>query len=209
MRLDEAYLNRSYHDAMVSQYSDLLKSQGFSVELEKKIQYAENSFIADLFAIKNDETRLYEFKLVGNGKMPNTREEGSIRLFKEIAAALNAKPFVVYISPPGKKDITIEGLEEGLYAYIRDEPNLPSGLEGLFSNAEIVSVDVDRINNINISSRLVIVDGDATISLKLQPDDEADSLEQFPMIFKAEYIPTDNKLSFLKIQEYFIDASNW
>jgi len=209
MRLNQMYLNRGYHDAMIMQYKDMLQSQGFNVELEKKIRLDESFFIADLFASNNEETRMYEFKLVGNGQMPNTRQKESIRRFKEISTAINAKPFVVYVNPPEKKDIEIEGLKEGLCTHIKAESDLPLALMELSPKAEVVSVDVERINNVSITSSFIVVTGDATIYLSLQPGDEADALESFPMSFKAEYVPNDGKLSFLKIQEYSVDTSGW
>ena len=100
-------------------------------------------------------------------------------------------------------------MEEGLCAHIKTESKLLLALEELSPKAEVISVDVERINNVSISSSIIVVAGDAMIFLKLQPGDESDALESFPMTFKAEYVPNDDKLSFLKIQEYSVDTSGW
>ena len=209
MRLNEMYLSKSYHNAMILQYKDILQSEGFKVELDKKIPNAKNMFYADLFATKGEDARLYEFKVIQNDNSKNKKHEKTIRQIKEIAATLNAKPIVVYVNPPEKKEIKIEGLEDGLYTYIISEPQLPSEIERISSNAEIVSIKVLNINNINISPHIILVDGEAIINIKLHPINDLDEVESFPMIFKAELVPNNGELSLLKIQEYFIDTSSW
>ena len=211
--LNKIYLNRGYYDATIMQYKDMLQSQGFNVELEKTIQLFDgNRFNADLYASKDGEKRLYEFKLVGNGQLLNSKQRESVKRFKEIAAAVDAKPFMIYVNPPKDKDIEIEGLETGLYKYMITEPDLPPALSKISPDAKIVSVHLERINNVNISTRFVTVDGDATIYVKFPSAadaDEADGNESFLMSFKAVFVASDNKLSFMNISDYHIDTSDW
>jgi hypothetical protein len=194
---------------MIMQYRDMLQSQGFVVELDKEIQFGDSSFNADIFASKEREKRLYEFKLVGNGQMPGSRQRESIRKFKEIAAAVDAKPFLVYVNPPVNKNIEIEGLEDGLNLYMLSEPSLPDVLEKLSPTAKIASVQLEKVNNVNISPHYVKVDGNATIYVTLPSIIDADANEGFPMQFKAVFVAKDNELSFMKVEEYSIDTSDW
>ena len=212
MKLNEMYMNKGYYDAMILQYKDELQSQGFKVKLGKSIPFEGNPFCADLYASKKGEKRLYEFKLIGNGKIPNIRQRESIKRFNEIASAIDAKPFVIYVNPPEKIDIKIEGLENGLYAYMvkqAKEDLLPPTLKKISPKAEIVSVHVEKKNNVNISSQYVKVDGEATINVKFPYVHETYRSQAFPMNFKAVFIVNNNELLFKEIEEYSIDTSNW
>ena len=91
---------------------------------------------------------------------------------------------------------------------MKTELNLPPDLAKLSPDAKIVSIDVDSVNYINITSRFVKVDGDATIYVMFPSAVDSDTNEGFPMHFKAIFVADDNKLSFMKIQEYSIDTSD-
>jgi len=75
MRLNETYLNLGYHNAMILQYKDTLQSEGFKVELDKRVPFAKDFFYVDLFASKGEENCLYEFKVIKNGHMQNKKQE--------------------------------------------------------------------------------------------------------------------------------------
>jgi len=209
MELNEIYLNKSYHDAMVLQYKDSLNTQGFTVELDKKIQYGDLLFDADLYASKEGEARLYEFKLIGNGRMPGSKQRQSITRFKEIAASVNAKPFVVYVNPVIRKDIEVEGLEESLLIYMKSQPGLPFAIEMISPDAMISSLQLEKVGAVHVNSQIVIVDGTATLFVTFPTESDGEVNEGFPMHFKAVLTVKDDKLLFSKIETYSVDISDW
>ena len=48
MKLDKRYLNKCYHDAMIMQYKDTLREDGFEVLTEERFTINNNTFEADL-----------------------------------------------------------------------------------------------------------------------------------------------------------------
>ena len=209
MELNEIYLNKSYLDAMILQYKDMLIKQGFTVKLDKKIKLGNLLFVADLYASKDEEIRLYEFKLIGNGRMPGSMHRQSIKEFKEFAAAVNAKPFVVYVNPAINKNIEVEGQEESLTSYMKSEAKLPLAIEMISPDSKITSLQLEKVGAVYVNSKIVSVDGTATLFVTL-PIENGDNINEcFPMQFKAVLEAKDDKLSFSKIENYIIDTSDW
>ena len=62
MKLEQKYLDICYINAMIMQYTDILKAEGFTI---KPLPLCQNPHI-DLYAYKGDEKRIYEFKYYKN-----------------------------------------------------------------------------------------------------------------------------------------------
>ena len=181
MKLEQKYLDICYKNAMIMQYTEKLQQQGFSVVVEKQSP-------ADLYAEKEDEKRIYEFKYYGNKRY----DRGAISRIKKYADSIDAKLFMVYISRYKEKDIIFDNLDIKLTSFMAND-ELPSKLNSLSTHTVICEVNIDSINYINITDSIK-VSGNATISVELQFGSNADcrnddgviSTDSFPMIFDIE-----------------------
>ena len=96
MKLNSNYLNKSYYVAMILQYNDELKKEGFRTETKKKFLFGDGIFIADLYAESDDEKRIYDFQI--SGRKESQMERTAI--LNGLAKSINAQPMVVYVNPP-------------------------------------------------------------------------------------------------------------
>ena len=200
MKLEKPYLEKACRDAMIMQYISMLRAKGYSVEQEKRLGADSSSFCADLYAEKNGEKRLYEFKVIGKKQAATD----SIHHFRKHAQEIGAIPIVVYVNPPEAKNIEIDDLSDKIFSYISRE-DTPPDLEMLSRQPMVDDVEVDEISDIKISSEHITATGDAIIYVKLNHDDDVKATEDFPMTFTAVL---DHNLSIEKLQ-YSIDTSSW
>ena len=204
MQLEKENLIKCYHDAMILQYQNMLLANGFGVERGKVLKVDFLSHVVDLYASKDNEIRLYDFKIIGD----NGYRKDQIFILKKIAASIGAKPFIIYVNPPTEKSIEIEGLGIALCTYIETE-GVPSNISRLSAHTIIEDIEIDDLTYMYVSSDSIEVEGEALIFAHLQYSSdlyektEADA--SFPMSFKAKL---DFDLS-IKDLEYSIDTSSW
>ena len=208
MKIEERYLKKACHNAMIMQYADMLRSKDYYVEQDKQFSMGASYFQVDLYAEKNKEKRVYEFKVVGNtSEQEKTAHEESIQRFQKYAREVGAIPFVVYVNPPAEKNIQIENLDAVLLSYFKGA--VPSELADLSPNTQIEDIEIDELNRVEISSNKTSVVGNAIIyaTLDYEPttDDGTVLTSNFPMTFSATL---DGDLS-IEDLEYNIDISSW
>jgi len=209
MKLEKQFIDKCYHDAAILQYKSSLMNIGFNVEIEKSFNIDNLSFRADLYAYNENEQRIYEIKLIGK----NNYQEGQNTKFKEIAERINAKPFIVYVSPPTEKQIDIDDieLEEIIYDYLIN--NIPSELDTLSTHTSIDSIYIIEINGIEISKDSLVIKGDATISVELQYGSDGDCVRgnglEYSDDFPMEFVITLDYKWYTTDFQYSIDTSGW
>lgn len=207
MKLEQKYLDICYINAMIMQYTDILKAEGFTI---KPLPLCQNPPI-DLYAYKGDEKRIYEFKYYKNTSSINTKKS-NLKTIKKYAETIGAEAFIVYLTPLKEKTIEFEDLESKILGYIVEE-DFPAELDSLSTHTSIKSIYIDSINSISISETSINISGDATISVSLQYGSNSDlqngdgdeSSESFPMTFDADL---DCNLNIIKCQ-YEIDTDDF
>ena len=207
MKLDKNLLDKCYYDTIITQYKNELEKDGFSVFAA----YPFSNKQVDLYAEKDAEKRVYEFKMVGN--QDKTKEK--IMKFKDYAVSNGATPYVVYVNPPKEKQIQFDGLDNLLTNYfIKTE--IPSELDRLSTHTSIESVEVYDLTSVEVSESMINIDGFATISAELQYSSNSDMksndgllyTDRFPMSFNAKLRYFNEEYSIENIK-YNIDISNW
>lgn len=209
MIIDRNILARCYCDAAILQTQKDLTSNGYSVTLGKEIEFNEKKFCADLYAEKNHEKRMYEFKLVGN-EFQQYRKD--IMYFKNIAKAIGAKAIVTYVNLPLEKTIEFDGLAEKIEEYLESD-GIPQSIDCLSTHSSIDALEIDTITDCEITDDQIAIKGYATIYTMLQWGSNSDlkhedGLEQavaFPMNFD---VTLDLDLEIQHI-EYDIDTNSW
>jgi hypothetical protein len=208
MKLDENYLKKCYHDAAVLQLSKQLRAEGFVTYTEYEIKYQSINFSADLYAEKNDEKRIYEFKLIGNKK----HQQGLITKLKKVAKEIGAEAFVIYVNPPVEKSIDFDDLGSILTEYFCNN-DIPNDLDILSTHTSIDIVEVDDITYCGITGDCITVSGNATINVELQWGSDHDSeigdglidYDGFPMSFTVK-LDFDFEINDI---DFAIDTSDW
>lgn len=207
MKLDRNLLLRCYHDTVILQYKKTLEKQGFIVFSEHKIFGME----VDLYAEKDLEKRVYEFKMIGNKKYI----KGRLSKFKEVVESNGATPYIIYINPPTEKEIIFDDLGMYLTEYFMNE-DLPSELDALSTHTTIDVIEIDELISIEISNSEISTQGVANINVELQYGSDADGrrgdgieyTDNFPMKFDVKLEQDDDGYYITEI-EYKIDTSSF
>ena len=134
MKLEQKYLDICYINAMIMQYTDILKAEGFTI---KPLPLCQNPHI-DLYAYKGDEKRIYEFKYYKNTSSINTKKS-NLKTIKKYAETIGAEAFIVYLTPLKEKTIEFEDLESKILGYIVEE-DFPAELDSLSTHTSIKSM---------------------------------------------------------------------
>jgi hypothetical protein len=168
------YLER----AALQQHADILKSQGWSVETEAPVA----GFRVDLVARRGGQTRYYEFKLAGGA-----REGGlAARLaqLQSIARREGAAFRLVFVRPPRRMTIEIEGIETALLNALVDD--VPSEVQDIAGHTLVDDVSGVDLTLIEIHGTLAHVGGSAALGVTLQTGGgEHVGTEEFPFEFEA------------------------
>lgn len=200
MKIEKQYLQKAYRDAAIMQYVNALRSDGYSVEQEKRLDMGTSFFYPDVYAEKKEEKRVYEFKLIGNIQ----EKTENIERFREYAGKIGAIPSVVYINPPEDKNIEIDDLSDKIYSYITSGET-PDDLAILSPCTTVDDVCVDEVSDISISPEHITATGDAIVYVELDYDDDVKMTENFPMTFTVKM---DRELT-IEDFKYAIDTSSW
>jgi hypothetical protein len=208
MELNTAYLNKCYYIAMLLQYKDQLKKEGFRTEPKKNFLVGGEAFTVDLYAESSEEQRVYLFRI--DGKKENSKERETE--LNKLAARINAEPVIVDIKPPVEKQIIFDDFESILNEYFLTG-DLPAELSCLSRKASVNALKVDEFVSADIDKTLITLTGSATIFATLQfgSDYECETgkgkilCEGFPITFSAGLDFDFN----CKTVEYEIDTSGF
>jgi len=169
MKLANNYLVKSYHDAAIAQKSHELKEKGYSVEIEKKIEIANRTFIVDLYAEKGAEKKLYEFKV----RNTDYFDLAKIRQLKDLSKFVNASLDIVYITPPEKTQIECDGLEEQIDSYFSRE-EYPPIINELSTHTSVHYIEISELKYCYIDADIIKLNGEGLFHLELQWGSDSD-----------------------------------
>lgn len=140
---------------------ELLKD-GFSVKNGLILSQDNNKALrCDLYAEKENDKRIYEFKI---GK--NRIQKKQLGLLQDIAKQCSAKLYIVYLEIPKSKEVEFDGLELLIHQDLLND--FPNELDCLSTHTIIDSVDDIEIETMSISKNLVKITGSGTINVNLQ-----------------------------------------
>lgn len=192
MELNSTYLNKSYYVATLLQYCDELKREGFAVHTRKKLYLGLEPVTVDLFAEKEGEKRLYEFRA-------EAATESAHAKLEELAASAGARLMTVYVRPPMDRRIVFEGLDEVLNTYFAGE-TLPEELDAVLPGAVFEGVCAHDLVCVSIEKDGITVEGSAVMTVRLPAGGEK---REVPLWFYAALDADRNPASF----EYETDVS--
>ena len=140
MEIRQQSLHKYLHDIAIDQLSEDYINKGYQIIKDEKI----GKYSPDLVVKNGDETIVFEVK---TGRMTKERKEAIAEIGDYVRKRNNYKFLVVFATPPKKKNLDIENIEE-LLTKIFDE-DYPDELQSLPAVRtqlnEIVNVDVDEI----------------------------------------------------------------
>lgn len=164
LRLDRRSWLRIYHEAAIEQLAREISAQGYCTTREKRI----GKHIADLVAEKEDATIVYEVKV---GDIPPEGIERLTAIKATIEAMPNTMFKLVFVSI-SEKSISIDGIEDALFAYFEDDP--PTDIISLASHQYIQGVSDVDLSSIQVDLGGIRVKGDGLLSIQLQYGSNAD-----------------------------------
>ena len=136
-----------------------LRREGFTVEPERFFKDAQLD--VDLYAYKETEKRIYEFKF-GKNKI---RQNQLVKL-QEFAKQIGARLYVIYLELPQSKEIVFDGIDNILYGHLSENP--PEEICELATHFYIESVENVDISSIVVENEIVSMRGNASLIVKLQ-----------------------------------------
>jgi len=184
MEIKDKYLNRYFHDIAMEQLYDEYTQMGYIVHKNHRI----GSYEADIIAEKDNEKIVIEIK---SGRMTPDKKQRLADLANYVRSQGDYKFMVVVPTPPQKKQLEVENIEQLLLTDIIH--NLPNELDQLSTHTspdEVYEVDIDEIK---IDEDSVFIKGDGTISVNLDYGSDSDDLiadgyaasDSFPFSFTA------------------------
>jgi hypothetical protein len=185
MEIKDKYLNRYFHDIAMEQLYDEYTQMGYIVHKNHRI----GSYEADIIAEKDNEKIVIEIK---SGRMTPDKKQRLADLANYVRSQGDYKFMVVVPTPPQKKQLEVENIEQLLLTDIIH--NLPNELDQLSTHTspdEVYEVDIDEIK---IDEDSIFIKGDGTISVNLDYGSDSDDLiadgyaasDSFPFSFTAK-----------------------
>lgn len=157
MRIDYKDLIRSIEDVAINKTARDLMAKGYKAIFD----YRLGNVSIDLYAEKDDERIIYEFKLANRPLNRETYEH-----LQNVAKSINAKLKIVYVSRPKfDKAIEFDGLEDLIFNSLVH--NTPKDLKELPSFVMVNEVNDVSIDYIRISDGYFEIKGDCLINPKL------------------------------------------
>ena len=193
------YLHEQALEEAIQEYS----SKGFQVINDTKI----GNIDVDLLAIKDDRKIYIEFVLA---KRPEPKER-ILQIKKAVSTIPNAEFRVIYITPPIKKTIEIDDIEQTFYDYLNND--LPSDISDLATHVSIADVSSVEIIDVHVSSGDISIKGYATIEVELQFGSNSDlkhgdGLETVESL-RANFEVILNKDLTIEDANFEFDLSDW
>ena len=209
MEIQKKFLSKYLHDIAIEQIAEDYVQKGYIVNKEERL----GKYRADLVARKEKEQIVIEVKA---GKMTPERKRKLSGLADYIRTLEGYKFLVIIATPPKKKKLEIDIIEQLISNYIHND--LPSELDELSSHTrpdEITDVDIDEIR---ISGDAIFIKGDGVVSVELQfgsdgDQDKGDGLktyDNFPFEFAMTLEYNNNKeLEIVEVNKLVIDTSSY
>lgn len=162
-----------------------LRREGFTVEPEHFFKDAH--LHVDLFAYKESEKRIYEFKFGRN----RIRQNQLVKL-QEFARQIGARLYVIYLELPQSKEIVFDGLDRILYGHLSEYP--PEEICELATHFHIKSVENVDISSIVVENEIINMRGNASLIVNLQfgshsdrrNDDGFEENVEFEFVFRLK-----------------------
>lgn len=175
---------RFLEKAAIEEFAGKLRAQGYQVEIEKTL----GRYRADLFACRDGEQIVYEFK---SGPWSKDKTEQAQALRRYIVHECGGKFELVWVSPYRKANIHIEGLERILANALRE--NLGS-LDELSTHTVVDEVEDIQITALDIGADTMSVSGEGIVYVELnygsesdrEKDDETSNIDSFPFQFTIQ-----------------------
>jgi hypothetical protein len=184
--------------AKVLETVDELEKKGYSVQRD----YRVDNFEFDIYATKNNEKDLYiEVKI---DKYSNDAQKRVIAMLEYVKGLGNAKFELIVASPPLKKDIEVEGLNEIIGNYLIE--NMPESLRSLSYKTVIESICDLEINSIFVAANDMKISGTGGVEASFYADsyDREGIFDVFPCEFT---IYLNNKFKIQRIGKFKVDTS--
>ena len=165
MKLGINEIKEGIYQAALNKTMRQLRREGYNVESDYFHEKAQLS--VDLFAYKENEKRIYEFKFGRNRIQRNQL----VRL-QEFAKSIGAKLYIIYLEIPQSKEILFENIENIIYDNLSQDP--PSELLELSTHFYVKDVENIEISTINLDNELVSLSGSASLIVELQYGSHSD-----------------------------------
>jgi Predicted pPIWI-associating nuclease len=197
MRIEPRIAERHWEAAAVEQMAERLRAEGYKVQRDVQFE----GLRADLVARKGRETVVYEFKSPSTGGEEWSR---AVSLLRDRAVEHGARFHIVFVRPPRESQIQIEGIERVLEEALRE--HFPAELDELSDNTRLEDISRVEINAIEVRQNETVVEGEATVSVSLNNDEETWATEYFPFTFDI-VLDRDGKLKEVSALE--VDTTSW
>ena len=176
MRFNKEFAYESYERDAIKKTGDLLKKQGFIVYYEYSFELEDNTVRIDIFAEKDSDRRIYEFKV-----SDNKIQKAQYNRLQTIAKALNAKLYIVYLEKPKSAKIEFEGLNDILRNDINRKPSNAFGEDQI--NLRIKGIEGLVISSIIVKKTIVRVEGTSIALIS----DESEIVEELNDYLESEF----------------------
>lgn len=193
--------NRYLEEAMIQDLIKKYQEEGYSL-----VQYSpfECGVMPDLIFEKNGGKLVIEVVVRGSNIQEQTYK--IMQVHKAVQSVQNVQFKTVFVNPPKRNEIFIDGLEGTLLSELRRE--IPNELNSLDTYLQVDEVDDVQVDDVHISSNSIRVTGSFVVTVNMQYGSNGDELEDkdsFPGTFRAEM---DGALKPKKVQIQ-IDTSSW
>ena len=162
MKLGINEISEGIYISAINKVSRQLKREGFDTRTDYVIDNQRDRIQIDLFAQRENEKRIYEFKL---GKNKIQRQQ--FVFLQDYARSIGARLYIIYLEMPYSKKVTFEGVEDILYnCFSNQEPEELMDLAPKVFIKNIENVDIEEIyfdkNNI------IRLSGQGTIAVEIE-----------------------------------------
>jgi hypothetical protein len=166
MRIDQKYLIKYTPQMILDQVADQYKEEGYKIATETIV----GDVRPDLVLQKGDDFVIVELK---SGRSTDEMKEKLFRLHQFVNNNKNYKLVVALASPPEKKRIEIEGIEDILHEFIMR--SMPDQLSTLATHVTVKSVSTPEFKELIISNNNVIyMVGSSVIDIEKQFGSDSD-----------------------------------
>lgn len=166
-----------YHMAKILETVDKLEADGYIVQTDYRVDDLE----FDIYATKNNQKDLYiEVK---SAKYSERAQKRITKMLEYVKSLENAKFELLVATPPLKKEIEIEDINNILAYYLSE--NLPESLRSLSYKTVIDYVNDIELNSILITSNEIEVLGTGSIEIIMYADSEDE--DGFNDVFPCEF----------------------
>jgi Holliday junction resolvase len=197
MRIEPRIAERHWQAAAVEQVAEQLRAEGYEVRRQARF----GDLRADLLARKGSDVLVYEFKSPTEGGDDWAQQ---VSLLRERAVKRGARFHLVFVRPPRESHIEVEGVEAALREALQKQ--FPAELDELSGHTMIEDVTGVEIDSIEVRQHETRVEGEATVSVSLNNENETWATESFPFTFD---VALDRGGRLARISDLNVDTSSW